>query len=109
MAGKHSRRRKTAGTLSKAAAATAAFGVVSAAPAFAASAFTVRGTDILSPGDSPETIVPGIFAVNPAGMFFDNVVLAAKAGCPISLLMCKHFPQVSARRMLAEHIRANAG
>lgn len=62
MAGKHSRRRKTAGTLSKAAAATAALGVVSAAPAFAASAFTVRGTDILSPGDSPETIVPGIFA-----------------------------------------------
>ena len=42
-------------------------------------------------------------------MFFDNVVLAVKSGCPISLLICKHFPQVSAPGMLAEHIRANAG
>ena len=50
-----------------------------------------------------------IGAVNPAGMFFDNVVLAVKSGCPISLLICKHFPQVSAPGMLAEHIRANAG
>jgi pimeloyl-ACP methyl ester carboxylesterase len=48
-----------------------------------------------------------IGAVNPAGMFFDNVVLAVKSGCPISLLICKHFPQVSAPAMLAEHIRAN--
>ena len=33
-------------------------------------------------------------------------VLAVKSGCTISLLMCKHFPQVSAPGMLAEHIRA---
>lgn len=37
----------------------------------------------------------------PAGMFFDNVVLAVKSGCPISLLNCKHFPLVSAAGMLA--------
>jgi pimeloyl-ACP methyl ester carboxylesterase len=49
-----------------------------------------------------------IGGLNPAGMFFDNVVLAVKAGCPISLLNCKHFPQVSAPGMLAEHIRASA-
>jgi len=47
-----------------------------------------------------------IGALNPAGMFFDNVVLATTAGCAISLLMCKHFPQVSAPAMLAEQIRA---
>jgi pimeloyl-ACP methyl ester carboxylesterase len=49
-----------------------------------------------------------IGGLNPAGMFFDNVVLAVKSGCPISLLNCKHFPQVSAPGMLAEHIRASA-
>ena len=48
-----------------------------------------------------------IGGLNPAGMFFDNVVLAVKSGCPISLLNCKHFPQVSAAGMLAEHIRAS--
>jgi len=48
-----------------------------------------------------------IGGLNPAGMFFDNVVLAAKSDCPISLLNCKHFPQVSAAGMLAEHIRAS--
>ena len=46
-----------------------------------------------------------IGGLNPAGMFFDNVVLAVKSGCPISLLNSKHFPQVSAPGMLAEHIR----
>jgi hypothetical protein len=40
-------------------------------------------------------------------MFFENVVLAVKSGCPISLLNCKHFPQVSAPGMLAEHIRVS--
>jgi pimeloyl-ACP methyl ester carboxylesterase len=49
-----------------------------------------------------------IGGLNPAGMFFDNVVLAVKAGCPISLLPCKHFPQLSAPEMLAAHIRATA-
>jgi hypothetical protein len=34
-------------------------------------------------------------------------VVAVKSGCPISLLNCKHFPQVSAAGMLAEHIRAS--
>ena len=48
-----------------------------------------------------------IGGLNPAGMFFDNVVLAVKSGCPISLLNCKHFPQVSAPGMLAEHIRVS--
>jgi pimeloyl-ACP methyl ester carboxylesterase len=48
-----------------------------------------------------------IGGLNPAGMFFDNVVLAVKSGCPISLLNCKHFPQVSAAGMLAEHIRVS--
>jgi pimeloyl-ACP methyl ester carboxylesterase len=49
-----------------------------------------------------------IGGLNPAGMFFDNVVLAVNAGCPINLLNCKHFPQVSSAGMLAEHIRATA-
>jgi hypothetical protein len=40
--------------------------------------------------------------------FLDHVILAAKANFPISPLMCKHFPQVSAPAMLADHIRANA-
>jgi pimeloyl-ACP methyl ester carboxylesterase len=48
-----------------------------------------------------------IGALTPAGMVFDNVVLAVKSGCPISLLNCKHFPQVNAPGMLAEHIRTN--
>jgi pimeloyl-ACP methyl ester carboxylesterase len=48
-----------------------------------------------------------IGALTPAGMFFDNVVLAVKSGCSIGLLNCKHFPQVSAPGMLAEHIRTN--
>jgi len=46
-----------------------------------------------------------IGSLNPAGMFFDNVVLATKSGLPIGLLECKHFPQVSAPGMLAGHIR----
>lgn len=45
--------------------------------------------------------------LTPAAMFFENVVLAVKSGLPISLLACKHFPQVSAPAMLAEHIREN--
>jgi hypothetical protein len=50
-----------------------------------------------------------IGGLNPAAMFLDNVVLAVKSDCPIGLLMCKHFPQVSAPGMLAEHIRTNPG
>jgi pimeloyl-ACP methyl ester carboxylesterase len=46
-----------------------------------------------------------IGGLTPAAAFFGNVVLAVKSGLPISLLMCKHFPQVSAPAMLAEHIR----
>jgi pimeloyl-ACP methyl ester carboxylesterase len=49
-----------------------------------------------------------IGGLNPAGMFLDNVVLAVKSGCPISPLMCKHFPQVSAPEMLTAHIRKSA-
>jgi hypothetical protein len=48
-----------------------------------------------------------IGGLNPAAMFFDNVVLAVQSGCPITPLPCKHFPQVSAPGMLAEHIRAS--
>ncbi|KAH8812098.1 ZEN-JJM [Xylogone sp. PMI_703] len=50
-----------------------------------------------------------IGALNPAGMFFGNVITACQAGIPISLLPCKHFPQVSIPEALAEHIRANVG
>lgn len=51
-------KRAVAGALGTAAAVS----VLGAAPALAATAITVRGTDILSPGDSPEAIVPSIFA-----------------------------------------------
>jgi pimeloyl-ACP methyl ester carboxylesterase len=62
----------------------------------------------LSPEDlAGKPITWTIGGLNPAGMFFDNVVLAVQSGCPITLLPCKHFPQVSAPAMLAEHIRAN--
>ena len=66
----------------------------------------------LPPPHSPEDLAGKpitwtIGGLSPAGMFFDNVVLAVKSGCPISLLNCKHFPQVSAPGMLAEHIRAS--
>lgn len=65
----------------------------------------------LPPPHSPEDLAGKpitwtIGGLNPAAMFFDNVVLAVQAGCEINLLMCKHFPQVSAPAMLAEHIRA---
>jgi hypothetical protein len=49
-----------------------------------------------------------IGALNPAGMFFDNVPTAVKAGIPISLLTSKHFPQVTIPEKLAEHIRESA-
>jgi pimeloyl-ACP methyl ester carboxylesterase len=45
-----------------------------------------------------------IGGLNPAVAFFDNVVLAHAAGIPISLLMCRHFPQVSIPAALAAHI-----
>jgi hypothetical protein len=71
----------------------------------------------LAPGPPPHSpadlagkpITWTIGGLNPAAMFFDNVVLAVDSACPISLLMCKHFPQVSAPGMLAEHIRTNTG
>jgi pimeloyl-ACP methyl ester carboxylesterase len=49
-----------------------------------------------------------IGGLTPAVTFLDNVILAAKANFSVSPLMCKHFPQVSAPAMLADHIRANA-
>lgn len=66
----------------------------------------------LPPVHSPEDLAGKpitwtIGALSPAGMFFDNVVLAVRAGCAIDLLNCKHFPQVSAPGMLAEHLRAS--
>ena len=45
-----------------------------------------------------------IGGLTPAVVFFDNVVLAAAANLPISVLMCKHFPQVSIPEILADHI-----
>src|SRR5262245_8302744 len=42
--------------------AAATVSVLFAAPAFGATAFTIRGTDILSPGDRPEDLVPSLFA-----------------------------------------------
>jgi hypothetical protein len=50
----------------------------------------------LPPPHSPEDLAGKpitwtIGALNPAGLFFDNAVLAVKSGCPISLLKCKHF------------------
>ena len=49
-----------------------------------------------------------IGGLTPAVTLLDNIVLAVKSGCPISALMCKHFPQVSAPEMLAAHIRESA-
>jgi len=49
-----------------------------------------------------------IGGLTPAAAFIDNIVLAVKAGISIDTLMCKHFPQVSAPAMLAQHIRSNA-
>ena len=43
-----------------------------------------------------------------AGMFFNNVTTAATFGIPISVLPCKHFPQVTIPDKLAEHIRTSA-
>jgi hypothetical protein len=40
----------------------ATVGVLFAAPALGATAFTIRGTDILSPGDRPEDLLPALFA-----------------------------------------------
>jgi hypothetical protein len=48
-----------------------------------------------------------IGGLTPAGAFLDDAVLAVESGIPISALMCKHFPQVSAPDMLAEHIRTS--
>jgi pimeloyl-ACP methyl ester carboxylesterase len=41
----------------------------------------------------------------PAASFYDNVVVATKAGIEIGLLDSKHFPQVSIPEALAEHIK----
>lgn len=48
-----------------------------------------------------------IGGLTPAASFLDNVVLAVQAGLPINALACKHFPQVSAPDMLAEHIQTS--
>jgi len=49
-----------------------------------------------------------IGALSAAGMFFDNVVRATKAGIEVGLLNSKHFPQVTIPRDLAEHIKGAA-
>jgi pimeloyl-ACP methyl ester carboxylesterase len=47
-------------------------------------------------------------ALSPTGAFFENVTTACQAGIPISLLPCRHFPQVTIPATLAEHIRSAA-
>ena len=47
-------------------------------------------------------------AKTPMGSFFSNVVAARDAGISISLLPCRHFPQVTIPETLAEHIRTTA-
>ncbi|WNM74166.1 hydrolase [Mycobacterium Phage Nergal] len=42
----------------------AVVGTLCAAPALGATAFTFRGTDILSPGDRPEVLLPSLFGDN---------------------------------------------
>jgi hypothetical protein len=49
-----------------------------------------------------------IGGLTPAARFFSNVVMAHAAGIQISLLMCKHFPQVSISELLTDHIRKAA-
>ena len=56
------RHRKRVGGTATAVGAAAALGVLCAAPALGATAFTMRGTDILSPGDRPEDLLPSLFA-----------------------------------------------
>lgn len=70
-------------------------------------------TPPLPPSHAPDELVGKpvtwtIGGITPAATFFGNVVLAVKSRLPISVLMCKHFPQVSAPAMLAEHIRSNS-
>ncbi|KAJ9652839.1 hypothetical protein H2198_007923 [Neophaeococcomyces mojaviensis] len=47
-------------------------------------------------------------ALAPMGSFFENVVTACHAGIPVSLLPCRHFPQVTMPEALAKHIREKA-
>jgi len=44
----------------------------------------------------------------PAESFYDNAIVATKAGIKIGLLDSKHFPQVSIPEALAEHIKMAA-
>jgi pimeloyl-ACP methyl ester carboxylesterase len=46
-----------------------------------------------------------IGGLSPAVAFFSNVKLALAADIEMEILMCKHFPQVSIPRQLADHIR----
>lgn len=46
-----------------------------------------------------------IGGLSPAASFFNNAQLAWQADIQIGLLMCKHFPQVSVPKLLADHIR----
>jgi pimeloyl-ACP methyl ester carboxylesterase len=48
-------------------------------------------------------------SLTPAGNFFDNVVTATNAGVEISLLPCKHFPQVSIPEKFVEHVKSCVG
>jgi pimeloyl-ACP methyl ester carboxylesterase len=47
--------------------------------------------------------------LTPMGNFFGNVVTATNAGVEISLLPCKHFPQVSIPEKFVEHVKSCVG
>lgn len=49
-----------------------------------------------------------IGGLTPAMVFFSNVQLATSLGISVGLLPCKHFPQVSVPKVLADHIRSSA-
>ncbi|ASR85296.1 DNA binding protein [Mycobacterium phage SirPhilip] len=54
--------RMTTRYLTRATAAAVALSIATAAPAVATTVFSIRGTDILSPGDDPTALVPSLFA-----------------------------------------------
>lgn len=49
-----------------------------------------------------------IGAQSPAGLFYDNVSRATRAGIEIGLLNCRHYPQVTIPEAFAEHVKVSA-
>jgi PE-PPE domain len=66
--------------------AAAAVGVLCAAPALGATAFTFSGTNILSPGDRPEALLPALFAgVNVVPIGYPASILGMDRGVAVGL------------------------